>query len=95
MRCVNYDGNIHYYDDEGRLHREDGPAIVFNNGGERWFRHGHLHREDGPAVVEPDGYMVWYQNDLRHREDGPARVYPDGRKEWCRLGRQLKLVPGS
>lgn len=33
------------------LHREDGPAVITEEGLEVWFFNGLVHREDGPAVV--------------------------------------------
>lgn len=33
----------------GLLHREDGPAVIYNSGEWEYYRHGILHREDGPA----------------------------------------------
>lgn len=36
---------------DGKLHREDGPAIVDSNGNEKWYKNGELHRIDGPAVI--------------------------------------------
>lgn len=32
-------------------HREDGPAVIRDNGDERWYLDGLAHRIDGPAVV--------------------------------------------
>lgn len=29
-----------YYDKKGRLHREDGPAIIFKNGLKYWYLYG-------------------------------------------------------
>jgi hypothetical protein len=37
-------------DSEGRLHREDGPAIEDENGSWAWFCRGQLHRDGAPAV---------------------------------------------
>jgi hypothetical protein len=34
----------------GRLHREDGPAVERANGNRLWYVNGRLHREDGPAI---------------------------------------------
>lgn len=42
------DGDIHYYK-EGKLHRENGPAIQSENGSEFWYKEGKLHRLDGIA----------------------------------------------
>ena len=64
------------------LHREDGPAIEYADGGKEWYLNGKLHREDGPAVELADGSKVWTLNGKRHREDGPAVEFPDGEKRW-------------
>jgi hypothetical protein len=34
----------------GKLHREDGPAIEWTDGTKHWLLNGKYHREDGPAV---------------------------------------------
>ena len=39
----------------GKLHREDGPAVEFADGDKFWYLNGKLHREDGPAVEYADG----------------------------------------
>ena len=44
----------------GRLHREDGPAIIFADGRETWYLEGYYHREDGPAVEYSNGDKSWY-----------------------------------
>ena len=46
----------------GKLHREDGPAAIESNGTQCWYRDGVLHREDGPAFIYPDGRGSWYRN---------------------------------
>ena len=48
-----------HIDNDGRFHREDGPAVEHGDGSWAWFRHGKLHRLDGPAVrlVFPDGHV--------------------------------------
>ena len=63
-------------------HREDGPAIISNNGKKEWWINGKRHREDGPAVEWPDGSKCWYVNGKSHREDGPAADMSSGTKEW-------------
>lgn len=76
------DGTKYYYlGDE--LHREDGPAIIWEDGSiEQWFLNNKRHREGGPALEFKIGDCYWYQNDRLHREDGPAIIYGDGTKEW-------------
>ena len=46
----------------GLLHREDGPAQIWDTGTIAWCLNGRLHREDGPAVIYPNGLMEWYKN---------------------------------
>ena len=46
----------------GKLHREDGPAIEWSDGAKSWYLNGKLHREDGPAVEDSDGTKYWYLN---------------------------------
>ena len=44
----------------GKLHREDGPAVEYPDGTKKWYRNGKCHREDGPAVEYPNGSKVWF-----------------------------------
>ena len=75
-------GTIRWYNEDGELHREDGPAVEDADGGKEWYINGNRHREDGPAVDWPDGTKSWWINGERHREDGPAAEYADGTKVW-------------
>ena len=43
----------------GDLHREDGPAVEWNNGRKEWWINGKRHRVGGPAYIM-DRYKVWY-----------------------------------
>ena len=72
----------------GKLHREDGPAVEWNSGDKEWFLNGQRHREDGPAAEYANG-KFWYLNDQQHREDGPAAEYADGCKFWYLNGKRL------
>jgi hypothetical protein len=71
-----------YRNSEGKLHRLDGPAVEFEDGGEAWWKNGKRHRVGGPAVSYPVGYREWRYEGLLHRVDGPAVIYSDGEKEW-------------
>ena len=66
----------------GKLHREDGPAIERLSGDRFWYRYGLLHRENGPAIERNNGTKEWWLNGYLHRENGPAIVFPDGRKQY-------------
>ena len=83
-KFVRNDGTIEYYQN-GRLHREDGPAINAN-GDKQWYINGKLHRLDGPAIERINGQEVWYKNGVYHRENGPAIKLENGNKYWYKNG---------
>ena len=58
-----------YKNELGQLHRTDGPAVEFSNGGEAWYINGKRHREDGPAVEYNYGEKSWYLNDIYYTEE--------------------------
>lgn len=43
-------GNKFWYNNNGLLHRVDGPAVEYSDGTELWFMNGLRHRTDGPAI---------------------------------------------
>ena len=51
-----------YRNSNGKLHREDGPAVEYIDGDKKWYLNGKLHREDGPAVEDTDGNKEWWLN---------------------------------
>jgi hypothetical protein len=75
--CRTKEGVIRYYLN-GKLHREDGPAIIWASGTVMFYLKGELHREDGPAVIWASGTVMFYLDGELHRVDGPALIYPDG-----------------
>ena len=75
-------GTTLYKDAQGRLHREDGPAIIWPDGSKFYHIRGKRHREDGPAEEFANGTKGWLKNDKYHREDGPAIEVWDGSKEY-------------
>lgn len=74
-------GTTSWYLDD-KLHREDGPAIEYANGGKQWYLHGTRHREGGPAVIWASGTSTWCHWGKIHREDGPAVEYSYGEVSW-------------
>jgi|15BtaG_2_1085339.scaffolds.fasta_scaffold00087_26 hypothetical protein len=81
-----------YFNNEGKLHRVDGPAMTnYDLSGrpskETWFEDGIRHREGGPAVTfffgdsdEGDSF-VWFYKGYKHREGGPAEHSTDSISE--------------
>ena len=78
---------------EGKLHREDGPAIEYSGGSKAWYVEGEPHREDGPAIEYINGYKAWLKKGKFHRIDGPAILFINDKKsyfEYYYLGKQIK-----
>ena len=74
------DGSQHWRQN-GKLHREDGPAMT-SKSGVRWYLNGKWHRVGGPAIIYSDGTQYWYQNGQMHRVDGPAEVWANRTQYW-------------
>jgi hypothetical protein len=56
------DGEVHWLDENGERHREDGPAIEKPNEFIEWWVNGKLHKEDGPAIEYADGSKEYWLN---------------------------------
>ena len=85
---VDDQNTIRWYNEQGKLHCEHGPAVEFTNGDKYWFQNGQYHCEHGPAFEYANGDKCWYQNGKPHRLDGPAAEYVDGDKHWYIEGKQ-------
>ena len=83
------DGSIlHYRIHNKVLHRTDGPAVEWDNGGKLWYFNDKPHRIGGPAVEFTCGDKYWYVNGKRHRIDGPAAEWSNGYREWYINGKE-------
>ena len=60
MPRVEYGNRIEWRNEEGEIHRLDGPAIEWADGTKEWWAHGKYHRLDGPAVERADGTKEWW-----------------------------------
>ena len=85
-REVASNGIVRWYDADGQLHRDGGPAVEHADGTTTWYQHGQLHRDDGPAVEFPDGAKAWLRHGQLHRDGGPAIERPGGYREWHQHG---------
>lgn len=82
---------IVYTNKEGLIHRDEGPAVIYNKGGLKlWYKKGYIDRDNGPAIEWPDGSKEWYKEGKRHRDNGPAIEYYDGKKEYYVNGKYCK-----
>ena len=79
---------LDHYDNNKVLHREDGPAIEWDNGDKQWWVNNTIHRVDGPAV-ETSLRKEWWVNGKQHRVEGPAVEYSNGEREYWINGKLL------
>jgi hypothetical protein len=82
------DGTKRWYSD-GRLHRENGPAVMYIDGTNVWYYHGEIHRDNGPAMEHLNGTKCWYIRGQLHREDGPAMEFLNGSGFWYYHNRRV------
>ena len=52
----------------GLLHRENGPAVEYDNGDKEWYLNDQLHRENGPALEFANGIKSWRLNGKYYNE---------------------------
>lgn len=68
-------GVLNKWYQNGKLHREDGPAVEAKNGSLKiWQKKGKYYRTNGPSVMDKLlNTEVWYNsNGVLHRTNGPA-----------------------
>lgn len=51
---------VHYVN--GKIHRDNGPAVKYGDGSEHYYINNKIHREDGAAIENPSGYKEWWFN---------------------------------
>lgn len=54
-----------------KLHRDDGPALIYNDGHKVWYQDGEIHRVDGPAVIIQNR-QKWFRRGKLHNWAEPA-----------------------
>ena len=73
MSSITYQVTINEYGTmwrlDGKLHRENGPAIENVDGCKSWWIRGDFHRENGPAIEWANGTKSWYLNGVGMTED--------------------------
>jgi hypothetical protein len=74
--CVEYPSGDKYWYKNGKVHRDEFPAIELKNGTRKWYQYDKLHRDgDLPAVEKIDGTKIWYRYGQIHRDkDMPAII---------------------
>ncbi len=77
-----YFGNrTEFYNEEDVLHKEDGPAILWEKGDKDWYLNGELIKSEDVL-----GNVYYYKNNKLHREDGPAIEWKNGDKSYFQNG---------
>lgn len=72
--------------EQGQLHRTDGPAIEYAHGGKAWYLNGTLYR-----IIYAKGSQEWFnEQGQRDRIERPA-YENDRRKEWYQNGRLHRI----
>ena len=84
-----FESGTKYWYLNGKLHREDAPAVENADGTKYWYLNGNRHREDGPAIEYAAGTKYWYLNGDLHRGDGPAIEDANGTKYWYLNGKKV------
>ena len=75
-----------------KLHRLDGPAMIYLNGRKEWWVNGKKHRINGPAIIYPSGIKKWYKEGKLHRLDGAAVVWFDEEEEYWINGKIIETL---
>ena len=71
---IDQQGNTKYYDSKDRLHRQDGPAVLYANGDYTWYYQNKRHRTDGPAMDWTSSYgnnktVRWFIHGVQFKRD--------------------------
>jgi hypothetical protein len=86
---INIEDRIEYWEN-GSRHRDDGPAIIRQDGYKEYWKDGRRHRLEGPAVEFPDGRVIWYADDDYHQTEEEFNHHPLTRA--YRRGRQQRYL---
>ena len=64
--CVIHNNGTKFWYKNGRIHRDDGPAVESADGTKFWYKNGKIHREDGPAREYANSYKEYWLNDKEY-----------------------------
>jgi len=68
-----------------KLHRTDGPAVEYPNGGKFYFQDDKRHRIDGPAKIYANGTVGWWLYGFEYPFDKFLELTPISPEEKCML----------
>ena len=75
LEKIAYSNGTIEYRLNSKLHREDGPAVIWPDGFVEWYLNGKRHREDGPSIMYPNDLKAWYVNDKYYNTEEDYIVY--------------------
>jgi hypothetical protein len=88
---IDTDGTKRWYKN-GKLHRDDGPAVEFANGDKGWYRNGQFHRDDGPALEYADGTKRWYKDGVLYEPSSLKQMIKTNKKKLFRVDAKLSYL---
>ena len=83
-------GSKFWRNEEGRAHREDGPAYEYSIGRKFWYKNGLSHREDGPAIIWENGVHEYYLSDVSFLKKDYWEKIEEIKKERIKKGKEEK-----
>ncbi len=66
MQIIEKFGTILYLNDNGKLHNDTGPAIIYPSGMQLYYNNGSLHRLTGPAKIFPNGISEYWIGGIQY-----------------------------
>lgn len=78
---------IIFFDKNGLMHKENGPAVELEDGTRKFYCHGRLHNLNNPALERSDGSCFYYVHGRLHRDNNlPAVELANGDCMYCQNG---------
>ena len=85
IECFETVNGDKFWYQNGKLHREDGPAIEYANGDKSWYQNGKMHRTDGPVIERANGHKAWYIDSIYYSFSKWCEKLNLSREEKCEL----------
>lgn len=60
VHCLFNDGWKIWFNENGVLHNENGPAVIKPDNSQFWYYNGQLHRENFPAIIRANGETEYW-----------------------------------
>lgn len=66
IKCYKFINGKRWKNSKGQYHRIKGPAVIWADGSEFWYKYDKLHRLDGPAYIlasktlADKAYALWW-----------------------------------